>query len=152
VAYIAGHVGATVLACWLFVAIVLLLWLAYGVFSVRRIVRRAAILEHPDWQRPLYEIADRLGLDEAPRLLRSEDVKMPFAAGLLHCTIVLPAECDGWSAERRSAVLIHELGHVRRRDLIGHTLAQPGVRAVLVPSDGVDGCAPSARRERARVR
>ena len=29
-----------------------------------------------------------------------------------------------WSAERRTAVLIHELGHVRRHDLIGHTLGR----------------------------
>jgi HEAT repeat protein len=72
----------------------------------------------------LYEIADRLELEAAPRLLRSDDVKMPFAAGLLSSTIVLPAESDGWSAERRSAVLIHELGHVRRRDLIGHTMSR----------------------------
>jgi hypothetical protein len=91
---------------------------------VQRIVRRARPLEHPDWQAPLYEIADRLGLDAAPRLLRSEEVSMPFAAGLATPTIVLPAESDEWTADRRSAVLIHELGHIRRRDLLGHTLAR----------------------------
>lgn len=109
---------------WAAVASVLLLRLVYGAWSVRRIVRRGQLLEHPDWQTPLYEIADRLELDAAPVLLRSEDVKMPFAAGVFHATIVLPAESDGWSAERRSAVLIHELGHIRRRDLIGHTLGR----------------------------
>lgn len=116
--------GTTLLIIWAVVAFALLVRLAYGAYSVRRIVRRAQLLEHPDWQTPLYEIADRLGIDAAPRLLRSDDVKMPFAAGLLVHTIVLPAESDGWSAERRSAVLIHELGHVRRRDLIGHTLGR----------------------------
>ena len=44
---------------------------------------RARPLDDPAWQTPLYEIADRLELDAAPRLLRSDDVKMPFAAGLL---------------------------------------------------------------------
>jgi hypothetical protein len=91
---------------------------------VRRIVRRARPLEHPDWQVPLYEIADRLGLDAAPRLLRSEDVSMPYSAGLAAPTIVLPAESDEWTADRRNAVLIHELGHIRRRDLVGHTLGR----------------------------
>ncbi len=109
---------------WAAVACALLLRLGCGAWSVRRIVRRARPLDDPDWQTPLYEIADRLELDAAPRLLRSDDVKMPFAAGLLSSTIVLPAESDGWSAERRTAVLIHELGHVRRRDLIGHTLGR----------------------------
>jgi beta-lactamase regulating signal transducer with metallopeptidase domain/HEAT repeat protein len=116
--------GATLAAAWALVALALALHLAYGAWSVRRIIRRARPLDAPEWQTPLYEIADRLGLDAAPRLLRSDDVKMPFAAGLLSSTIVLPAESDGWSAERRSAVLIHELGHVRRRDLIGHTVGR----------------------------
>lgn len=116
--------GAILFAVWALVAAALLARLAFGAWSVRRIVRRARPLEDPSWQAPLYEIADRLGIDAAPALLRSDDVKMPFAAGLFASTIVLPAESDGWSAERRSAVLIHELGHVRRRDLVGHTLSR----------------------------
>jgi beta-lactamase regulating signal transducer with metallopeptidase domain/HEAT repeat protein len=116
--------GTMLFGAWAVVALALALYLAYGAWSVHRIVARARPLDDPDWQAPLYEIADRLGLGAAPRLLRSEDVKMPFAAGLVSSTIVLPAESDGWSAERRSAVLIHELGHVRRRDLIGHTLGR----------------------------
>ncbi len=116
--------GAILFAVWALVAAALLARLAFGAWSVRRIVRRARPLEDPSWQAPLYEIADRLGIDAAPALLRSDDVKMPFAAGLVASTIVLPAESDGWSAERRSAVLIHELGHVRRRDLVGHTLSR----------------------------
>jgi beta-lactamase regulating signal transducer with metallopeptidase domain/HEAT repeat protein len=118
------RLGTMLLAGWAAVAFALALFLAYGAWSVRRIVARARPLDDPDWQAPLYEIADRLELDAAPRLLRSDDVKMPFAAGLLSSTIVLPAESDGWSAERRTAVLIHELGHVRRRDLIGHTIGR----------------------------
>ena len=108
---------ATLLAIWAVVATSLLAWLAWGALQVRRIVRRADALHDPAWQTSLYEIADRLGLDAAPRLLRSDDVKMPFAAGLMTPTIVLPASSDEWTAERRTAVLIHELGHVRRHDL-----------------------------------
>jgi beta-lactamase regulating signal transducer with metallopeptidase domain len=115
---------STLLAAWAIVAVALLAWLAWGAFQVRRIVHRAEALTDPDWQASLYEIADRLGLDAAPRLLRSDDVKMPFAAGLMAPTIVLPAASDEWNAERRTAVLIHELGHVRRHDLVGHTLGR----------------------------
>lgn len=112
------------LGIWALVALALLGWLAWGAFQVRRIVRRADALADPAWQASLYEIADRLGLEAAPRLLRSDDVKMPFAAGLMAPTIVLPASSDEWNAERRTAVLIHELGHVRRHDLVGHTLGR----------------------------
>ena len=112
------------LAVWASVAALLLGWLAVGAFQVRRIVRRAVLLDDRSWQGPLYEIADRMGLERAPVLLRSDDVMMPFAAGLLHPVVVLPEASDTWSAERRSAVLIHELAHVKRRDLVGHAMGR----------------------------
>ena len=109
---------------WATVAMLFAGWLAWGAFMVSRIVRRSRNLDTPEWQNPLFEVADRLGLDEAPRLVRSEDAKMPFACGLLRPTIVLPAECDSWTLDRRRAVLLHELAHVRRRDLVGHTVGR----------------------------
>src|SRR5687768_1584344 len=109
---------------WLSVAVLFAGWLAWGAFMVHRIVSRSRPLDTAEWQNPLFEVADRLGLDEAPRLVRSDDAKMPFACGLLQPTIVLPAECDGWTLDRRRAVLLHELAHVRRRDLVGHTVGR----------------------------
>jgi beta-lactamase regulating signal transducer with metallopeptidase domain/HEAT repeat protein len=100
------------------------LWLLFGFLSVRRIVRRGELLKAREWTGPMYEIADRLGIEHAPRLVRSDAVKMPFACGLVTPTIVLPAESDAWLPERRSAVLMHELAHIKRRDLLGHTLGR----------------------------
>jgi beta-lactamase regulating signal transducer with metallopeptidase domain/HEAT repeat protein len=116
--------GALLLAAWVLGVLFLLGRLALGAWSVRRIVRSARVLDHDAWRQPLYEIADRLGLRDAPELLQSDRISIPFASGLWHCHIVLPAESEEWSAERRSAVLMHELGHVRRRDLVGHTLSR----------------------------
>ena len=115
---------SALLAIWAAIVVLLAGWLAYGALAVRKIVKRAQPLDSQDWLSPLYEVSDRLELDQAPRLLRSEDAKMPFACGLLHPTIVLPAECDNWTPDRRLAVLLHELAHVRRHDLAGHTLGR----------------------------
>ena len=115
---------SAVIAIWAAIVVLIAGWLMYGALAVRGIVRRARPLDTPDWLVPLYEVSDRLELDEAPRLLRSEDAKMPFACGVFHPTIVLPAECDNWTADRRLAVLLHELAHVRRHDLAGHTLGR----------------------------
>ena len=109
---------------WATVALLFASWLAFGALSVRRIIHRSRPLESPDWMNPLWEVADRLELDRAPRLVRSDDAKMPFACGLLRPTIVLPAESDSWTLDRRRAVLLHELAHVRRRDLVGHTVGR----------------------------
>ena len=109
---------------WAAVLLVIAASLGFATLAVRRIVNRARPLDSQDWLTPLWEVSDRLALDEPPRLLRSEDAKMPFACGVFNATIVLPAECDSWSLDRRRAVLLHELAHVRRHDLVGHTLGR----------------------------
>jgi beta-lactamase regulating signal transducer with metallopeptidase domain/HEAT repeat protein len=119
-------IGAVLLGLWSLGTVVLLARLAVGAWLVRRVVRGARVLEQPDWQRPFYEIADRLGLDVEPRLVQSTQVRMPFATGFLRVVIVLPAESASWNAERRCAVLIHELAHVKRRDLVGHVVSRIG--------------------------
>ena len=98
--------------------------LAWSALAVRRIVRRASPLQDPAWRIPLLEVSDRLGLASPPRLLVSRDIKMPFACGMITPAIVLPAECDAWSLDRRQSVLLHELAHVRRGDLFGHMLGR----------------------------
>ena len=109
---------------WAAVLLVIAASLGYASLTVHRIVSRARALDSEDWLTPLWEVSDRLALEEPPRLLRSEDAKMPFACGVFNATIVLPAECDSWSLDRRRAVLLHELAHVRRHDLVGHTLGR----------------------------
>ncbi len=113
-----------VIAIWGAVVALLVSWLAWSALAVRRIVRNAHPLDTQDWMTPLWEIADRLELEEPPRLLGSNDAKMPFACGFLKPTIVLPPDCESWSLDRRRAVLLHELAHVKRRDLVGHTLGR----------------------------
>ncbi|MEP7002767.1 MAG: HEAT repeat domain-containing protein [bacterium] len=113
-----------VFAIWGAVVLAIALTLAWAGLSVRRIVHNARPLESNDWLTPLFEIADRIGLEEAPRLLQSSEAKMPFACGILKPTIVLPLESESWTLDRRRAVLLHELAHVRRHDLLGHTLGR----------------------------
>ena len=49
---------------------------------------------------------------------------MPFTYGLLRPVIVLPASADEWTTDRRRSVLLHELAHVRRRDLLTNAIVQ----------------------------
>lgn len=116
--------ASAMLIAWAAVVVALLGWLAFGALSVRRIVRGATSLDAAEWQDRMIDIADRFELATMPRLLRADGVTMPFACGVRTPTIVLPAECEAWSSERRTAVLLHELAHIRRRDIIGHTLGR----------------------------
>jgi beta-lactamase regulating signal transducer with metallopeptidase domain len=123
-----GFAGMSVISIallvWALVVLAIAGSLGFAALTVRRIVRRAQPLDSQDWLAPLWEVSDRLGLEEPPLVLRSEDAKMPFACGVMKPTIVLPAECDAWTLDRRRAVLLHELAHVKRHDLIGHTLGR----------------------------
>ena len=109
---------------WVVGTLALLARLLVGMASVRRIVRRARPLDSAEWTAPLWEVSDRLDLVRAPRILCSDEASMPFACGIVHPAVVLPVEASDWSDERRRAVLFHELAHVRRRDLLGHTLGR----------------------------
>ncbi|WP_309671773.1 M56 family metallopeptidase [Gemmatimonas sp.] len=119
-----ASIGLWLLGIWAAVAAVLATWLLMGAFSVRRIARRATSLQGTTWDAPLFEIADRLSLADAPRLLMSDDVLMPFACGLTQPTIVLPRSAEQWSTDQRSAVLLHEMAHIKRRDMVGHTVGR----------------------------
>jgi beta-lactamase regulating signal transducer with metallopeptidase domain len=92
--------------------------------AARRIVRAARPLDDPRWTALLRDLADRLDLAEVPELVASEGIDMPFASGVWGSTIVLPSVAAEWSHDRRQVVLLHELAHVRRRDLLGQQLGR----------------------------
>lgn len=112
------------LAVWLLGATALLGRLLAGWIAVRRVLRNAVPVDGADWMRPLLEGADRMGLPEVPRVVASTRTTMPFACGVLRPTLVLPAAADDWSDGRRRAVLLHELAHVRRGDVLLNLLGR----------------------------
>ncbi len=109
---------------WALGAVAVLARLVAGVWVVRGIVERARPLESSDWTRPFYETADRLGLARAPALLMSDRLPMPFVCGLVRRSVVLPRSASDWDDRRRRAVLLHELAHVRRLDLVMNVLGR----------------------------
>ncbi|HEX6589934.1 MAG TPA: HEAT repeat domain-containing protein [Longimicrobiales bacterium] len=109
---------------WLAGALLLAARLVAGHWAVRRIARTGRHLTTSDWTAPLYEAADIVDVAVDVELVQSDRVTMPFTAGVRRPVIVMPATADGWDLERRRAVLMHELAHVRRRDLIPHHVAR----------------------------
>ncbi|WP_420129226.1 M56 family metallopeptidase [Longimicrobium sp.] len=101
-----------------------LLWLALGFWGVARLGRRAQVVRDPEWLRTATDAADRLGLRRPVLLLRARGAVMPATGGLLWPSVVLPDSADQWSADRRHAVLAHELAHVKRFDTLTQALAQ----------------------------
>ena len=114
---------SVLLTLWLVVAGALALRFLLGAAVVTRMLRRTTAVESPEWLQSLADAAERIGVD-APRLVTSDEVDVAFACGALVPTIVLPACADEWPIDRRRAVLLHELAHLRRRDLVAHAISR----------------------------
>lgn len=68
-------------------------------------------------------------LGRLPGLVSSPEIGTPAVFGCLRPTIILPAVWRTWSSEKLRAVLLHELGHVARRD--GWTIAAASLNAAV---------------------
>jgi TonB family protein len=66
----------------------------------------------------------RLGLPRHVRVVESPNAPVPLVWGMLRPVIALPAASRDWSSDRLRAVLLHELIHVQRRDLLSQVIAQ----------------------------
>lgn len=104
-----------------------LLMLSRHVFawaSLSRVARRATPMTDHAWQVALARHGVTLGLTRLPALRVSPKSTVPIVCGALHPTILLPVEALEWTGERRDAVLLHELAHVRRFDLVTARVTQ----------------------------
>jgi len=98
--------------------------LIVGIAAIRRIVRNSAPADEPAWQSLIDSARAALGARPAARLMISSEAAMPFTYGLFHPVIVLPSSADEWTTDRRRSVLLHELAHLRRRDLLTNAIVQ----------------------------
>lgn len=115
--------GRVLLFVWLAGALALLIRFARGMRDVAGVVRRAVPLG--DAER-MTLTAGAVANGGAPDIRVSDEVEMPFAFGLVSPVVVLPASHRQWAAERREAVLLHELAHLSRGDLLMNAVSHVG--------------------------
>lgn len=111
------------LILWLCGAVLVSIPVAMGYRRIGRIARRAMPLEDEQWRSLLAEECSRLRLRQTPVLMICAGAATPFTFGVLRPRILLPADCQQWNAVRRRAVLLHELAHIQRHDLVWQLFA-----------------------------
>jgi beta-lactamase regulating signal transducer with metallopeptidase domain len=111
---------------WAVGALVVALRVLRGHLAARRLAHTAEPSVAASWSAALREAAASLALAKRIQLLRSGTIGSPMTIGVLRPRVVLPAAADAWSPERLRAVLVHELGHVRRHDTAIQLAAQLG--------------------------
>ena len=92
--------------------------LVRGLAVLRRIGHDATPLSRPDASEALAGARRAARVTRPVTLLVSADVRVPATWGVRRPVIALPAAAARWSAERLRLVLLHELLHVRRRDVL----------------------------------
>ncbi len=105
------------LAVWVAGVAVALAPACFSAFSIWRIRQHALALRSQAWTDLLDELCEKTGLETKPEVLKASGVMAPVTCGLARTRILLPADCGDWPDSRRRAVLLHELAHIRRRDL-----------------------------------
>ncbi|MEQ1757350.1 MAG: M56 family metallopeptidase [Vicinamibacterales bacterium] len=106
--------AAAMRAVWLTCSLTMLVSLGVSLWHAAGVRRRAR-----RWE-PSGDDAGEWSSDDALTRVDvrvSDEIRMPMAFGLLRPVVLLPPDAEGWSTADRTHALVHELEHVRRRDV-----------------------------------
>ncbi len=103
--------------CWLLgtmiSAALLLISLARQSIWLRRLRR----IDDDEWSNSVITAARTLGLKRPIVAFESDAACVPAVAGILFPRLVVPSNWRTWSLSQRRCILLHELAHVKRRDV-----------------------------------
>ena len=113
--------GTSVLvAIWALGALGIVARLGVGLARSWGVARRAA--PAPRWAATIARAERSTGLRARVRV--TDELDAPAVTGVLAPVVLVPRSSDEWSDERRYAVLLHELAHVRQHDCLAQIVAQ----------------------------
>lgn len=108
-----------VVRIWLAVAVALLLGLAWIELRFRRVVARAPTPGDPGLDALLDEVRRDVGLRRPVEIRVVAGLSSPAVTGLRRPRLLVPEDAlRGFSDEERRCVLLHELAHLRRHDVL----------------------------------
>ncbi|UCF04882.1 MAG: M56 family metallopeptidase [bacterium] len=99
-------------------------WLLVNWIGLWLIQRESEQLVGNYWDEVLVGIREVLGTKRQVRLFKSTRIGMAISFGVFHPTVILPEGATKWPEEQTRMVLLHELVHVRRWDVLVDILAR----------------------------
>ncbi|MFK7910374.1 MAG: M56 family metallopeptidase [Akkermansiaceae bacterium] len=85
--------------------------------ALRKWVGDSRPSENRAWQKIMRDSAAMLCLRTLPELRVKSGLSSPVVTGLKHPVILVPENARGWSEETFQMAIIHEMGHLQRKDL-----------------------------------
>jgi beta-lactamase regulating signal transducer with metallopeptidase domain len=122
----ASRVQPSVVLLSIYAAGVLLMVIAFVIqeAAVRRFAASTDAVTDRDWLDRLAECRRGMSVQSPVALRRSRVQSVPVTFGIRRSTIVIPAIADSWDDDRRTAVMLHELAHIARRDCLTQAMAR----------------------------
>ena len=113
----------TLLVIWIIGVVSFWLRLVWQHALIKRLLNNCTRLNDEQWQQLLANCSHSLGLKQKVSLLVHQAAHSPVSAGVWHPVVILPEDAESWDPEQRRLVLLHELAHVARRDVLTQMLA-----------------------------
>ena len=134
---------------WALCALLMALRLAFGLAWIRRSTAQATV--DAGWQARADQMAARFGIERPVTVRVVRHLNSPVTAGWLRPVVLLPAALiSGMPLELLSALLAHEMAHIRRLDYLVN-LGQNMIEALLFYHPAVWWISGQVRNERERV-
>jgi TonB family protein len=114
---LSSQLSRLALLLWALGALFVVVKLLGGLSRLAWVSARSTPVVGDDWTRIVLGFCKPLGIARHVQLLQCAEAGcMPLTWGIVKPRILLPAGAKKWSADRRRAVLSHELAHIARHD------------------------------------
>lgn len=122
--FTAASIGIWCMVIWCTGAVVAILPLLFGVLRNHWTKINAREIEAAEPTRVFEGLRQKLEISREVSLLETSNSIVPMTWGVLRPVVVLPSEWREWNPENRRLVLLHELAHVKRLDVLFQTIAR----------------------------
>jgi len=103
---------------WLIGALAIFIRLLLGFFGTWKTVKHSIPIENTNLNSFMKKSQKKLKINKKIILRKSSDAKVPMTIGWFRSIIILPTEALSWSTKRKEIILLHELAHIKRKDVL----------------------------------
>ena len=118
------QVNGALVCLWCLGALVAIFPLMLGQWRIMVLRRRSPRISAVAQTRTLTELCQTLGIRRKVELLETELSIVPMTWGVRRPAVVLPATWRDWASDRCRLVMLHELAHVKRSDVVYQSIAR----------------------------